>query len=219
MHLTISRLALWLAIAATSLFIGCQTSAKRLAVAPVKRILPGQTTMAEVEKEFGRPHERVASSDGRTVARYFYGEPRLNNHVSEIERWDHPIELVLRTLTLSYGSNSIIERKLHDESLTTTLRNNQRLEAGPRLKAGDLQFLRRGQTTKADLLAHLGEPTCTTFESDGLPLLMWFSGTYRLNFVTDSEAKRLVVKLKTDSTVDDFAVMDNDLDFLWRSRR
>lgn len=185
----------------------------------MKKIVPGQTTMAEVEKKFGPPHERIAASNGKTIARYYYGEPRLNNHVSPVERDNHPVDLILRTLTLSYGSNSIIGRKLHDESVTPMLRTNARLDAGPRLEPANLQFIRPDQTTQHELITRLGPPTSTSFRSDGLPLLMWFSGSYRHNFVDDQQARRLVVGLNADATVDDFAVVDNDLDFLWRARR
>ncbi len=212
------RLLLALTVCVVMMF-GCKTSVRRLAVGPVRKIVPGQTTMAEVEKEFGPPHERVTGSNGRTVARYFFGEPRLNNHVSPIERSNHPVDLILRTLTLGYGSNAVIARKLHDESVTPMLRVNARFDAGPSLQPGDVQFLRRDQTTRSELIARFGEPTCTSFQSDGLPLLMWFSGSYRPKFVNDQEARRLVVKLNAGSRVDDFAVVDNDLDFLWRARR
>jgi hypothetical protein len=198
---------------------GCQTKARRLEVAPVRKIVPGQTTMAEVEKAFGAPHERLTGSNGKTVARYFFGEPRLNNHVSRTERNNHPVDLVLRTLTLSYGSNLVIERKLHDESVTPVLRVNSRFNAGPGLRPANLNFLRRGETKKSELIEKLGEPTSTTFTPGGAPLLIWFSASYHADFVVDKEARRLIVELNNNSAVEDFIVADNDLDFLWRARR
>lgn len=198
---------------------GCQTSARRLEVVPVRKIIPGQTTVAEVEKMFGQPHERITGSNGKTVACYYFGEPRLNNHVSRTERSNHPVDLLLRTLTLSYGSSLVIERKLHDESVTPVLRVNSRFNAGPSLLPANLNFLRRGQTKKSELIERLGEPTSTSFTVTGKPLLVWFSASYHADFVVDKETRRLIVELDTNSNVQDFAVADNDLDFLWRARR
>jgi hypothetical protein len=210
---------LFLVLAGVLAFGGCQTATKRLTVPAVRKIVPEQTTMAEVEKMFGPPHERITGSNGRTVVRYYYGEPRLNNHVNATERYDHPADLILRTLTLEHGPDATIRRKLHDESVTPMLRTGLRLNAGPDLKPASLAFLKNGRTTKAELLAGLGEPTSTSFDTDGLPALMWFSGSYHVQHITGQEAKRLVVKLNLDSRLEDFAVMDNDLDFLWRTRR
>jgi outer membrane protein assembly factor BamE (lipoprotein component of BamABCDE complex) len=180
---------------------GCQTSARRLEVVPVRKIIPGQTTVAEVEKMFGQPHERITGSNGKTVACYYFGEPRLN------------------TLTLSYGSSLVIERKLHDESVTPVLRVNSRFNAGPSLLPANLNFLHRGQTKKSELIERLGEPTSTSFTGTGKPLLVWFSASYHADFVVDKETRRLIVELDTNSNVQDFVVADNDLDFLWRARR
>jgi hypothetical protein len=144
-----------------SLFLlaaGCISTARRLEVAPVKKIVPNQTTIAEVEKTFGPPHERITGSNGKTLARYFFAEPRLNNDVDRLERRDHPADLLFRTLTLRYGPGLVIERKLHDESFRAILRYNARYVTGPELRPANLSFLRTRVTKKAELIERLGEP-------------------------------------------------------------
>jgi hypothetical protein len=207
-------LSLLLPAAIFVLNTGCTSTARRLHVAPVKKIIPSQTTIAEVEKVFGPPHERITGSTGRTIARYYYGEPRLNNHVDRLERRDHPADVICRTLTLLYGPGQVIDRKLHDESLTAVVRYNARFVAGPTLLPANLTFLRSGVTKKAELIGHLGEPTSTSFTVEGAPLLMWFSFTYRPNFVADREMRRLVVELDESLVVRDYAVFENDVGFL-----
>ena len=210
------RAFLLFGLASFLLAAGCTSLARRLDVASVKRIVPNQTTIAEVEKTFGPPHERITGSNGKTLARYFFAEPRLNNDVGQQERHDHPADLLFRTLTLRYGPGLVIERKLHDESFTPILRYNARYVTGPELLPANLGFLGSRVTKKAELFERLGEPNCTSFTVENRSLFIWFSFTYRPDFVADKEMRRLVVELDEDSVVRDFAVFEDDVEFLRR---
>jgi hypothetical protein len=194
---------------------GCQSMARRLEVASVGQITIGQTTMPEVEKQFGRPREKVTGANGTTVARYFFREPRINNHVDPYERREHPADVIFRTLTLLYGPSLVIQRKVHDESVTAVRRYNGWYIAGAWVLPENLIFLRKGETTKAELLDHLGEPTSRSFDNDGAEMLVWGSFKGRRDSLANAEVRHLRVMLNEKLVVKDFAVVETD----WGSLR
>jgi hypothetical protein len=198
------------AVSCGALVTGCQTVARRLEVAPVRQIIIGQTTMPEVEKKFGRPREKVTGANGTTVARYFFREPRINNHVDPYERREHPGDVIFRTLTLLYGPSPIIQRKVHDESVTAVRRYNGWYVAGASVLPENLGFMRKGETTKAELVDRLGEATSRSFDNDGAEMLVWVSFRGRRDSLANAEVRHLMVMLNEKLVVKDFAVVETD---------
>ncbi len=198
------------AISCCVLVTGCQTMARRLEVAPVRQIIIGQTTMPEVEKKFGPPREKVTGANGTTVARYFFREPRINNHVDYYERRDHPGDVIFRTLTLLYGPSPVIQRKVHDESVTAVRRYNGWYIAGPSVLPENLNFLRKGETTKAELVDRLGEAASRSFDNDGAEILVWVSFKGRRDSLANAEVRHLSVVLNEKLVVKDYAIVETD---------
>jgi hypothetical protein len=184
--------------------------ARRLDVSSVKQIVVGQTTMPEVEKRFGRPQQKVTGANGTTVARYIFREPRINNHVDPEERRDHPGDVIFRTLTLLYGPSPVIQRKVHDESITAVRRYNGWYVAGASVLPENLGFLHKSETTKAELVDHLGEPTSRSFDNDGSEILVWLSFKGRRDSLANAEVRHLMVLLTEKLIVKDFAVVETD---------
>jgi hypothetical protein len=192
------------------LMSGCKSMARRLEVAAVKQITVGQTTMPDVEKQFGRPQEKITGANGTTVARYFFREPRLNYDVDLYERLEHPGDVIFRTLTLLYGPSPIIQRKVHDESITAVRRYNGWYVAGASVLPENLTFMRKGTTTKAEVVDHLGEPTSRTLDNDGAEMLVWLSFKGRRDSLANAEVRHLMVLLNDKLVVKDFAVVETD---------
>ena len=166
--------------------------------------------MPEVEQRFGRPQQKVTGANGTTVARYFFRGPRFNNHVDAYERREHPGDLIIRTLTLLYGPSPVIQRKVHDESVTAVYRYNGWYVAGPTVLPENLVFLKKGETAKAELVDRLGEPTSRSFDNDGAEILIWLSFKGRRDSLSNAEVRHLLVTLNEKLIVKDFAVVETD---------
>jgi hypothetical protein len=152
----------------------------------------------------------VTGANGTTVARYFFREPRINNDVDAYERREHPGDVIFRTLTLLYGPSPVIQRKVHDESVTAVRRYNGWYVAGASVLPENLGFIRKGETTKAELVDHLGEPTSRSFDNDGAEMLVWVSFRGRRDSLAKAEVRHLVVTLNEKLVVKDFAVVETD---------
>lgn len=190
---------------------GCIFSARRLEVSSVNRIVPGRTTQADVERAFGRPHEMITAAGGLVVARYFFDEIRETRDASRHARREHPGDILFRTLTLGYGTNKIVERKLHDESLTPVYRTNAWYFAGPLLHPETISFITRNATVERDLVRQLGPPAGRTFEARGQDVLFWFHGRGRENSLMSFEGQKLVVTLGTNSIVRDYLLVEQPI--------
>jgi len=194
------------------LFTGCASSGRRLEVSAVRQIKIGSSTVADVEKLFGRPAESVAGSDQQTVARYFYRRMNLNNDVRASERQEHPADILFRTLSLRFGPDQVIAQKLHDEIVIPVLCYSKWLHIGPAIGPDILGRIRKGVSTDVELVEILGEPTSRTFETDGKALLIWVSIQKRADGFHAIEARRLVVKLDDKRVVREYAVVSEDMD-------
>jgi hypothetical protein len=137
----------------------------------------------------------VNKTNGLILTRhFFYGIEPTRDASSHVRRW-HPGDLLLRTLTVKYGADNIVERKLHDESVTPVYRTNAWYFAGPPLSADALAFIARGATTEAELIQSLGEPATRTFDVDGRACLVWFSLKRRVKAGSDLPVQWLLVRL------------------------
>lgn len=192
---------------------GCSSPARRLEVGPVRHIVPGRTTMAEVEKQFGPPQEKEVGEKGRTVVRYFYRSGRVNNHVDPNERHHHPADILFRTLTLLHGPDAIVRKKLHDESVVGIHRYNASLIAGPSLLPENINFIKSRTTTRKQLIERLGEPISRTYTVHGNNLLIWVSIKAHEAFTANFESRRLLVVLDDIDVVTDFSVVETDEKF------
>jgi hypothetical protein len=186
--------ALLMTLAPALLLPGCAFYGKRLEVGTVSKVVPGRTTRAEVERLLGPP-KAVTETHGLLLTRHFFHgiEPSRDASIY-VRRW-HPGNLLLRTLTVNYGTDNIVERKLHDESVTPVYRTNAWYFAGPPLSADSLAFIARGATTEPKLIRSLGEPASRTFDVNGRAWLVWFSLKGRVTNWSDLPVQRLLVRL------------------------
>jgi hypothetical protein len=181
-------------LAAVLVLPGCAFYGKRLEVGTIKKIVPGKTTRAEVERLLGPPRAVIATNNVLLTRHFFHEIEPSRDASSHVRRW-HPGDLLLRTLTVRYGPNDIVERKLHDESVTPIYRTNAWYFAGPSLSADTAAFIARGTTTEAELIHKLGEPGSRTFDVDGRVCLAWFSLKRRVRSWSDLPVQRLIVWL------------------------
>lgn len=191
---------------------GCVSSARRLEVSAVRQIKVGASTLADVEKLFGRPAERVAGSDQQTVARYFYRRMSMNNDVRASERQEHPGDILFRTLSVRFGPDQVIDQKLHDEIVIPVLHYNKWLHIGPSIGPDVLGRIHKGRSTEAELADLLGEPTSRTFQADGKPLLVWVNVKTRADGFHNTEAHRLLVTLDSRKVVREYVVVTEDVE-------
>ncbi len=186
--------ALLLILSAVLVLSGCAFYRKRLEVETVSKIVPGKTTRAEVERLLGSPRAFI-TTNGFILTRHFFHEIEpLRDSSFHARQWQAG-DLLLRTLTVRYGPNDIVDRKLHDESVTPIYRTNAWYFAGPPLAADTAAFIARGATTEAELIRKLGDPSSRTFEVDGRVCLAWFSLKRRVKSWSDLPVQRLVVWL------------------------
>lgn len=190
---------------------GCISMARRLEVSAVKQIVIGKTTEAEVERELGRPHERITSAGGFTVARYFFHEVHKSADVSRHVRREHPGDALFRTLTLGYGADKTVERKLHDESFTPVYRTNAWYFVGPVLTPESVSFIIRNVTMERELIRQLGVPTGRSFEPRGHTVLFWFHGHGRETRLASFETRKLITVLDTNSVVRDYVLVERPI--------
>ena len=190
---------------------GCISPARRLDVSAVEQIVVGQTTQADVERVFGPAHERITAAGDLMVARYFFDEIRKSADASWHVRHEHPGDILFRTLTVGYGANKIVARKLHDESLTPVYRTNAWYFVGPALEPESISFITRNVTVERDLVRRLGLPSGHTFDSHGQDVLFWFHGRGRENSFMSFELKKLIVTLGTNSIVRDYTLVEQPI--------
>jgi hypothetical protein len=182
---------------------GCAVYDRRLEVDTVTRVRPGETTRKQVEKVLGPPREVVTLTNGFLARHYFHGL-RPSRDASRHHRKWQPGELLFRTLTLRYDDRQLLVRKLHDESVTPVFRTNAWLFAGSALTTETTSFVARGVTTGQELIRRLGEPASRTFETNGLPQLVWMSARVREKAWGDAIVDAFVVTLDERGVVGDF---------------
>ena len=198
-------------LALSLLLAGCASYSKRLEVPTVKKIQPQQSTRADVEKLFGRPKESVVGPNEITVARYFFREYHKSTDASWHNRRDNPGWILFRTLTIAYNRSNIVERKLHDESVTQIYRTNAWFHAGPSLTRESISFVKKGGSTETDLRAKFGEPASRTFDDNGHVMLLWFNIKTRETTWSNPTVQRLKVVLDNLSVVQDYALVEHEL--------
>ena len=189
----------------------CASYRRRLEVPTIARIKAQETTRAEVEELLGQPKETVTDANGITVVRYLFHEFRRSIDVSWHERRDHPGDILFRTVTLKYGTPSVVEQKLHDESVTPIYRTNAWFFAGPGLTPESVAFIKRDFTTEAEVLAKFGEPTARTFDGKSHPILLWFSVRTRETKWRDPNVQRLALVLSERRVVLDYELVEHAL--------
>jgi len=189
--------------------VGCASFAKRLEVITVSKIQPTVTTRADVEQRLGHPKETVMGSNGKTVSRYFFREFQPSTEVSWNARRFEPGQILFRTLTLSYGTSNIVERKLHDQSITAIHRTNAWFSAGPGLTPESVAFIKPNSTTEADAVARFGQPSSRTFDGDGRSVLLWFGVKTRQDMWSDPDIQKLVLLLDERRIIREFVLVEH----------
>jgi hypothetical protein len=190
---------------------GCISMTRRLEVSAVKQIVVGKTSQEEVERDFGRPHEKITGAGGLTVTRYFFHEIHKSTDVSWHVRNEHPGDVLFRTLTLSYAPDKTVARKLHDESFTPVFRTNAWYFVGPMLTADSVSFITKNGSTELELVRRLGAPAGRTFDLQGHNVLFWFHGRGRETRLTSLETRKLIVVLDTNSLVRDYVLVEQPI--------
>ena len=142
------------------------------------------------------------------VARYFFDEIQETKDASRHAQREHPGDVLFRTLTLGYGANKIVKRKLHDESLTPVYRTNAWYFVGPILQPESISFITRNVTVERSLIRQFGTPSGRTFDSHGQDVLFWFQGRGRENSFMSFEGKKLIATLGTNSIVRDYLLVE-----------
>jgi hypothetical protein len=179
-----------------------------LEVSAVKRIHVGMSS-ADVEKHMGGAAETLTASDGHVVARYYFHEAHRNSEASPVGRDRIPASVLFRTLTVLYGRDGKVERKVHDESVNAIRRDEMEwVEIGPKLDTESLR-IRKGVDRSSDLIARLGEPISRTLEPSGHPVLIWLYYRERSNRLGKPVVRSLRVLLEKDEVVADYVLVDS----------
>lgn len=205
------RVSYFFAVLVSFAFVGCASFNKRLEVSTVRKIRPGEMTRPEVEKWLGQPKEVVIGASGVTVARYFFHEFRRSTDASWHVRRDHPGDILSRTLTLAYGTSNLVERKLHDESITPVYRTNAWFFAGPELTPQTVGFIQHDITTASDVIAKLGEPASRSFNDAGQKLFVWYRVKMRETEWRNPNVQRLIVLADDREVVRDHKLVEHAL--------
>lgn len=211
-HMPQSQRPLLPIIGSLLLFIvaGCSTSARRLDVAPVRQIVPGTTTVKEVEGIFGPAPVKLTGANGKTVARYFHRTVFRSEEASRYERYWRPAELRVRTLSVLYGPNGIVEKKLHDESVTPVHRSREWLESGPMLRPDEPAYIKRQLTSADDLIKRYGEPTSRALDTEGRTCLMWLYLKDRTDRLGQPVGRMLLAVLDEQNMVLDHTMLEEN---------
>lgn len=189
---------------------GCSTPARRLDVAPVRQIVPGNSTVQQVEEIFGPPPVKLTGANGKTVARYFHRTMFRSEEASRYERHWRPGELRVRTLSVLYSPAGLVEKKLHDESITPVHRSRDWLEAGPMLRPDEPAYIKRQLTSADDLIKRYGEPTSRALDTDGRTCLIWLYLKDRTDRLGQPVGRMLVVILDDQNLVLDHTLLEEN---------
>lgn len=181
---------------AVCVLVGCYSPAHRLEPSTVRPIAVG-VTRADVERRLGPPRE-IESSNGVSVARYFFHEFHRSEEASRYRRFNRPGELLYRTLSLLYNRDGVIEKKLYDETVSVLHREwNGWIEMSPALQ-GDAPRVIHGTDTTKSLVQRFGEPTIRTLDTNGRVVFRWFHFRGRADRLGQPVAKLLTVTFEND---------------------
>lgn len=171
----------------------------------------------DIERRLGPPAEVVTGSNGKSVADYYFHEYRRSEDSSRYTRYQNPGSVLYRTVSLLDDNRGVMERKVHDESITPLRRDwNQWIEIGPSLTAQTLNIAKGGDTAET-LTRRFGEPISRGLDPHGHTVLRWYNARGRVDRLGEFRSKLLTVVLE-NGVVTDFALSEADPRFWPYSR-
>jgi hypothetical protein len=195
------RVLLVLFLAAT----GCRTPAQKLEPSFISQIQEGTTTRAELEQIFGQPKRVFKGSNQKTLTLHKY---QINRHnpgwrgFAEQEAGS----IVLRGLTVLYGTNQVVEKYLFDQSSTIVHRDGDGIVIGWSPAKADFTKIVKGITSHGELIQWYGAPTMRTLTIDGERELLWSFLRTTTRFQSDEREQEFHVILDNDDFVKDFGL-------------
>lgn len=193
----------WTALLIVIVIAGCASPAHKLEVAAVKKLTLGMQRSA-VERQFGPPLHTYSGPAGYTMAYYEFGQPVIVTGPS-------PDHFMLRSLSLLYGADGVLVKKLHDESKTPVQRQRDFFEVGPRLDGPDVSRAIRPNDTVEQLKMHFGEPSTRALTSRGHIQLIWYYYKRRYDRLGLPENRMLTVLLNEENRVANYELQEKNV--------
>jgi outer membrane protein assembly factor BamE (lipoprotein component of BamABCDE complex) len=157
------------------LLTGCISPGQRLEPEVVRQIKEGSSTRADVEKLLGKPRSIVVGSSERKIAHYGYTRRIESAEFQLIGAFaKNPGDILSRHFTAMYNQQNIVEKALFHQSLTPFAVGFGRMSAGQIISPDTLRQIKKGVSTKDDIVKLLGEPTLVSLNSDGDLAMIWF---------------------------------------------
>ena len=180
-----------------SFLTGCISLSKELKPAIVERIEDGVTSRTQVEQIFGKPRAAIRGSNRKTLVFYDY----------TAESWGS--YLLHRRLTILYNYADLVSKHLLSESKIPYAIGFKTLSTGKKLDDSQLEKIKKGMTTRSELIEWFGEPPIETLALDVNRVLIWGHAYISGEGKQGSETKELHVLLDSADRVRDFAVGQN----------
>jgi hypothetical protein len=185
------------------------------------------STRVEVEKIFGPPERIFQGANQKTLAFYKYQQTRVN------AGWSGEAEgtagtVGLRTLSLLYNTNQIVEKFLVGQSVTKVQRDGEQtfrflfaepnsavrreskgFSIGSPLANADFTKIVKGITSRGEIIQWFGAPTMQTLTIDGDQMLCWMYVRKPHRFKMDDREQEFRVVLDNEDFVKDFGLFSN----------
>lgn len=187
---------------------GCRTPAQKLEPSFIGQIQEGTTTRAELEQIFGKPKRVFRGANQKTLTLHKYQINRPNpgwRGFAEREAGS----IVLRGLTVLYGTNQVVQKFLFDQSSTIVHRDGDGIVIGWSPAKADFTKIVKGITSRGELIQWYGAPTMQTLTIDGERELCWSFLRATRQFRSDEQEQEFHVILDNDDFVKDFGMFGN----------
>jgi outer membrane protein assembly factor BamE (lipoprotein component of BamABCDE complex) len=185
------------------LMSGCETPAQQLDPQAADFIQPGVTTRADIVKAYGEPNQTINSGNGRTLL------------IWQLVYWAAPIrhsfapseDSTARALSVLVDGNNRVIKKLTSDHVFRTFIGNGNVVIGLDAEPEILDHIKPHQTTRAQVIAMLGQPVIETLNTGGDTVLDWpYETGNRLGGETQFKLIRVIIGsddvVKSTHTVD-----------------
>jgi len=155
--------------ALAGLLAGCETPAQQLDPQAANFIQPGVTTRADIEKAYGQPNQVIQAGNGRTLLIW-----QLVYWAAPVRHSFEPTEdSTARALSVLVGDNNRIIKKLTSDHVFRTFIGAGTVVVGQEPQPEVFERIKVHQSTRAQVVAMLGEPVMETLNTGGDTVLDW----------------------------------------------
>ncbi|HKQ38693.1 MAG TPA: hypothetical protein VJ063_11490 [Verrucomicrobiae bacterium] len=170
-----------------------------------RNITEGVTTYEQVVKAFGRPAAETRNSNGKRLVSYYQTRARRSFDSVMFGRLaKNQGQVELRHLDIVFSPQKIVEHYHYFESAEQVRSRFSHIEIGTAVDDAKLGRLKKGSTTRTELLEMLGPPVMEGLNFDGQIVLSWLYA--RIASINSRDMQILSAILDKNGNVQDYKV-------------